>query len=303
MDLRYEPRGRCTAGDPRLEFESVTDPASNVVDELSPRHPKFDLVVAWLVDVPRHTDHLHACRPLGSDRCICGPGVLNDPRDIGDRFHVVDDRWLCIETLNGRERRLEPRLATASFEAVEQRCFFTTDVGATAEMDRDFERVVAALDVGSEIARFVRFLDGMLETSRCFGILAPDVDKGVANTKGVTRNGDALEKLVRVAFGELAVVEGPRLGFIAVDNEVAWFCRGEEPPLDTHREPGSTAASHVRCLDFCDDIVARHVEQGLAQRCVSAGFEVSAQCVAVAWISNHAACEDQVAHASVPADP
>ena len=56
--------------------------------------------------------------------------VEQDRGHRGDGLDVVDDRRPGVETRDGRERRLQARLAAAALEGVEQRRLLTADVGA-----------------------------------------------------------------------------------------------------------------------------------------------------------------------------
>ena len=55
----------------------------------------------------------------------CSPTVVYDPRNIRKCFYVVDIRRFLPVTLCSRERRLESRHTSFTFQRCDQSCFFT----------------------------------------------------------------------------------------------------------------------------------------------------------------------------------
>ena len=89
--------------------------------------------------------------------------VGDDPRHVGERLDVVDQRRPAVEALDRRERRLQARVAALALERVEQRRLLAADVGAGAAVDDQLEVAVAAEDVLAEVARLVGFGDRGVE--------------------------------------------------------------------------------------------------------------------------------------------
>ena len=71
-----------------------------------------------------------------------------------------------VQAGHRRERRLEPGLAAAALERVEQRRLLAADVGAGAGVDDDVEVEARAEDVAAEVAGRVRLGDGVLQPAQ-----------------------------------------------------------------------------------------------------------------------------------------
>ena len=79
--------------------------------------------------------------------------VDDDPREVGQRLDVVDDRGLQVEALGRREeRRLEPGHAPVALEALDERRLLADDVGAGAPVQDDVDGEVGAEDVLADVA-------------------------------------------------------------------------------------------------------------------------------------------------------
>ena len=92
------------------------------------------------------------------------------------RLDVVDHGRRRVEARRRGERRLEPRLAAAALERVEQRGLLAADVGARAGVHDDVEVEAAAVDVLAEVARVVGLLDRPVQPADGVDDLAADVD-------------------------------------------------------------------------------------------------------------------------------
>src|SRR5690606_39654671 len=101
---------------------------------------------------------------------------------VRDRLDVVDDGRLAVQADGGGEvGRLEPGLAPAALQRVDEGGLLATDVGTGAEMDGDVEAVAGAEDVVAEDPGGVRLVDRRLEPTGGLGVLTPDVDEGVVH--------------------------------------------------------------------------------------------------------------------------
>ena len=87
---------------------------------------------------------------------------------------------------------------------------------------------------------------------------------------------DALEDLVRVTLNEHVVLEGGRLGFVAVDHQVRHRVLAQHRPLAPGREAGAAPAQQAGRVDLGRHRLGGH-GQGLAQPGVPAGGEVALQ--------------------------
>ena len=115
-------------------------------------------------------------------------------RHAGDRLDVVDDGRAGVEAGDRGERRLEPRLAAAALEGVEQRRLLAADVGAGAGVDGDLEVEAGAEDVLAEVAGGVGLLDRAQQPAVDVHDLAAHVDEGVVAADRVGGDDHALDQ-------------------------------------------------------------------------------------------------------------
>ena len=87
-------------------------------------------------------------------------------------------------------------------------------------MDVNFKVVARAAGVFAYEAGLVGLVDGNLEIGGLEEKLSADVDVGGASTHGAAGDEAALDELVGVVAHDFAVLAGPRLAFIGVDDEV-----------------------------------------------------------------------------------
>ncbi len=139
----------------------------------------------------------------------------------------------------GEVRRLDAREAALALERLEQRRLLAADVGAGAGVHDDVEREAGAEDVAPHRAVGVGLVQRRLQALEPQGELAAEVDEGLGDLQRVGRDQHALEDLVRVALDEHVVLEGGRLGLVAVDHEVGE--RGLGGSIDHLRPAGKPA--------------------------------------------------------------
>ena len=131
-----------------------------------------------------------------------------------------------------------------------------------------------------EGADLVGVVDGLLDAFETERELAAHEDEGLRDLQRVGRDDDALDQLVRIALQEQVVLEGGRLGLVAVHHEVRDRRLAQHRPLAPGRKPGAAAPEQRRLVDLAGDRFGEHRE-GLAQRVVAAGREVARQRVRV----------------------
>ena len=69
----------------------------------------------------------------------------HQPRQVGERLDVVDDRRLAVQADGrGEERRLQARHAAIAFEALDQRRLLADHVRAGAPVQHDVDTEVAS---------------------------------------------------------------------------------------------------------------------------------------------------------------
>ncbi len=266
-----EHRGGGAAGVEGLDLVAGLGAAGEAVDQLAGRDPELDLVVAGTADAAGDRDDLGPGRLLGAEALEPVGALGDDPRHVGERLDVVDQRRPAVEALDRREGRLQPRVAALALERVQQRRLLAADVGAGAAVDDQLEVAVGAEDVRPQVARLVRFGDRGVEDVGLVVVLAADEDEGVAGVGGEGGDRDPLDQLVRVALHQLAVLEGAGLGLVGVAAEVLGHLPArQEGGLFAHREAGAAAAAQAGVFELLEDLVLLHLAVGLLQRRVAA---------------------------------
>ncbi len=213
----------------------------------------------------------------GAQRGERGAAVVHDPGDVGHGLDVVDHGGLAVEADGGGEERgLDAREAALALERLEQRRLLAADVGAGAGVHDDVEREARVEDVAAHRAVGVGLVQRRLQALEAQGELPAQVDEGLADLQRVGRDQHALEDLVRVALNEHVVLEGGRLGLVAVDHQVGQRVLAQHRPLAPGREAGAAPAQQAGRVDLGRHRLGRH-GQGLAQPGVATGGEVALQ--------------------------
>src|SRR5579884_279364 len=141
-------------------------------------------------------------------------------RHVGESLDVIDNGGLPVQALDRRERRAEPRKPSVSLERIKEGAFLSTDVGAGSAVDDDLNVIAGTEDVLAEISARVglreRGIQNLLDVQK----LAAHVNEGEAASDGVSREGDAFQKLMGIPLHQLAVLECSRLTFVGIDDQV-----------------------------------------------------------------------------------
>jgi len=128
--------------------------------------------------------------------------------------------YFLVEALDGRERRLQARVAALALERVEQSRLLAADVGAGAAVQDQRQRKLRAEDPLADVARLAGLRDRGIEDPRLLLVLAADVDEGMVRATGMGGDDDALDQPVRALLHQLAVLERAGLGLVGVADEV-----------------------------------------------------------------------------------
>ena len=273
-----EPPGR-----PELQRDAVLH-AARQLEELAQRGAERRLVLAGPLDVPGDRVDLRAGALLGAHAPEPVAAAQHDGGHAGDGLDVVDHGGRGVEARGGRERRLEPGLAAAALERVEQRRLLAADVGARAGVHDDVEVVARAEDVAcrgspSRTPRARRWRSRRMRVQR----LAAHVDRAEVRADRVAGDDAALDQRVRVGHHRRDVLAGARLALVGVDHEVLGLGAGpggplrDEAPLHAGGEARAAAAAQAGVLDQLDQLVGmgrERVREGLvaaraARRCRS----------------------------------
>ena len=127
-------------------------------------------------------------------------------------------------------------------------------------MDVDLGHIVGTEQRRPEVALFAGLGDCAFEDRRLLGVLATDVDIGGRPANHPEVDQHALDQHVRVAQDDLAVLKGPGLRLVAIDDEVALGPTGEERGLLAGGEACATTTAQVRGDHLVDQLLARHAD-------------------------------------------
>ena len=245
-------RNRRASGDDRLQLAAPGDAAGDVVDQLAQRRSQRALVVPGLRDVAREREDRGSGRRGHADLRELGRAELDDLGDERDRRDVVDLGRSGVEAVHRRERRPRARLPALAFERLEERGLLAADVGARAAMENDGH--------AAEQAGGARVLERVAHDVELVRVLASDVDEHARRADAVGGDQAALDEAVRRLAHDVAVLEGTRLGFVGVDDEVGRLPRvlREERGLAPHREARAAAPAQRRRADLVHDGLRLH---------------------------------------------
>ena len=264
-------RRRGAAGKPGLHPPALGGAAGEAEDELARRDPQLDLVVARPLHAPGDRDHLGPRRLLGAEALEPVGAVVDDVGEVGERLDVVDQRRAAVEALDGRKRRLQPRVAALALERVEERRLLAADVRAGAAMDDELDLRAGVEDVGPQVVGVVCLGHRPVEHVRDLPVLAADEDERLPGADRDRRDRNSLDQLVRVLHHQLAVLERARLGLVGVAAHVlAHVPVRQERALLSHREARAAAAAQARVLERGEQIGRVELAGRTLERCVTA---------------------------------
>src|SRR5206468_822443 len=164
VDLaRGEHRRRGAARDDRLQLAVAGDAAAVLVNELLEVHAHGELVDARLLHVAGDAVELRPGVAGDAERLEPLRAVVDDERDAGQGLDVVDDGRAAEDADDGREGRLDARLAAMALDGLDEARLLAADVGPRAAVDGDVEVEAAAENVPAEEALLPRFGQGLVQ--------------------------------------------------------------------------------------------------------------------------------------------
>jgi len=109
--------------------------------------------------------------PSGSAIAAYHSGRVDDERQVGQRFDVVDDRRLAKSSFDRRVTEDEDAAAALAFDAVNEGCLFAADERASAHLDDDV-RVRCRLSRMFVAEQAIRFglNDGFFQARTAMGV-------------------------------------------------------------------------------------------------------------------------------------
>ena len=146
--------------------------------------------------------------------------MADDPRHRRIGFGVVDVAGLTIQTVAGREWRLEARLAFLALHRFDQGRFFAADIATKTVVRVQIEAEIAAQNVFAQVARRARLLDGGLEAFVHLENFPVDVVVPLIRPHHVGGDQHAFNHGMGVILQDVAILERARLALVGVTNQV-----------------------------------------------------------------------------------
>lgn len=184
------------------------------LDELAQGRPEGQFEDAFAANVPGDGEEHrsggrvrpHRSEPVGAAR--------DDRRHVGERFDVVDERWIRRRAVPERslhERTDLPREGAASLHHADEPGLFTEEVtiGSVHELDPD----------RADRARFAHLLDRTHEVFGFQGEGLLQADVGASSADGLRGDHQAFEHRVRVPPQEEAILERGRFSLRSVADD------------------------------------------------------------------------------------
>ena len=144
---------------------------------------------AGVGDLPDHRENLRALALFGTDLGEPVRALVDDQRDIGPGFDVVQDARLAPETLDVGTDVLRPGLAHPALEGRHERRRFAADEGSGSLVHLDREIEARAQNVFSEQTVLLGQADGDMHVLDRQRILLPDVDVAFVSADGIGSEG------------------------------------------------------------------------------------------------------------------
>ena len=242
-----DQRRRDPTGDHCLDLAAGRRAAGMVLDQFAQRDSHGQLIEPGLLHLAAEAIELGAGALLGADLAKPVGASQHDMRDAGEGLDVVDHGRAGVEPLDGRERRLQARLRAFSLHRVKHRRLLAADIGAGAAVDMDDKIEIRAEDTLAEIALGVGLGDRLLKRPGRQHEFAADVDIGGLGPDRKSGDRHALDQLMRIAFHENPVLEGPRLALVGVAAQIFRLVGlfGHETPFEPGRKAGPASAAEI----------------------------------------------------------
>ena len=165
---------RRSTNSPELQLMTLAN-ATGQIQKLTTGNAQRCLKLSGILDVTRKREETVALRGIGAHSLEPLNTVADDAGNGRNGFNVVDNGGTRVQTFGSRERRLQARLATTAFEGIEKCGLLTTDVGASARMNRDVKIVIALRSAAlTQDASFAR----LAHRGRCHGLARLHVPGG-----------------------------------------------------------------------------------------------------------------------------
>ena len=267
---------RWAAGLRGLELAALRDAPANVEHDLPQRRTHGHLDEAGVVHLAGEREDLGAGALLGAEGPVMVGAVQDDVRNVGEGLDIVDVCGLAPQAGLRGERRTHARHAAPALDRCDEARLLAADERARAFLDLEMETVIRAHDVVAQQTRLFRVGHGLAQVLDRERVLGPHVDEPLLGADRAGRDDHPLDHRVGVALQDAAVHECAGVAFVRVADQVlrAALGRPAKSPLDSGREPGAAAASEPGGLHLLDDLLGRHLPQGLGLSLIPVLLEI-----------------------------
>ncbi|MBA7611439.1 hypothetical protein ES703_18663 [subsurface metagenome] len=214
-------------------------------------HVAAETVKLWSRTVGAGAD---AAEPLGT--------VVDNMGQVGQRLHIVYNSGATQIAFDSWKGRLDPGPTALTFQRLNEGHFLPADIGSAAPVNQDLKVILSAEDVLAQDIAGAAFFHGRFQQPGLLDKLPPDIDEGQVTADCPAGDDHPLKQLVRVMGDEHPVLEGSRLAFVSVADQVlgALVIPGNKTPFHTRRKTRAAATLKVRVLHHLDNLIAAHIQ-------------------------------------------
>ena len=257
-----------TTGLDRFEFFTALDATADVEDDLAERraHGHFDQ--AGVLDLAGQGKGFGAAAVFRTDSAEPVGTVVDDCRDVGKGFNVVDDRRLAPEPMLRWVGRTDGRHTSFTFDRVDQRGFFTADECPGTEPNFDIEAEVGVENVftkQSPASAVVQRVFDSFDGQRVFGTT---VYITLGGSNRVAADDHAFNDVEWVGLEHASVHERTGVAFVGVTDQIfdRARCFVAHGPFSTGWKTAAATATQLCFGDLVDDpfgiAMVQHLGQG-----------------------------------------
>ncbi len=157
---------------PGFELKAITHATGIIFKDLTRGDTKRQFPDARIFYPAGEAHHFGAGIFTGRNAFVPVNAVGDDGWHVGQRFNVVNAGRLTPCTSRGREWRLGARVGATTFQRVDQRSLFATDVATRAGMHNQLKIEAAAEDIFTQQTGFRCLSNCTAQINRRFDVLA-----------------------------------------------------------------------------------------------------------------------------------
>ncbi len=249
-----------------LEFPTVFDAASNVVNHFTQRGTHWHFNQTHIVDFSGQGKHLGALRFFGANAAKPFRAFVDDRWNVGKGFHIVHVGGLSQVAFLRGEWWFESRFAAFAFHGMNKSRFFATNESARAIAYFDIEIEAGAQNIFAQQAIFAGLVERRFQPLNGQWILGPNVHQAFVGPNAIATNGHCFNHCVRVAFQNRPIHEGAGVALIGVADHVFLFIFlfPGDIPFQSRWEATAATSAQTRVHDYSNGFFGRQFVQTFA---------------------------------------